>query len=359
MLCRTPKSALFISACLVFATANHGCSQESSPSTSVASPNAESISDRSERQKAPDPSPAAATVTAKPVTSRPANEAGLIPVLEYHRVIAVRPSRYDRSAAAFRKDLDRLYREGYRPVALQDTLAGKIDLPAGASPVILTFDDADASQFRYLKDGTTIDPDCAVAILSEFEKKHSDWKSRATFYVLPESAFGPAKERPAKFKFLRDEMGCEIGNHTVKHNSLRSMSDAKVQEEIGGAVQKIQKILPDTPVVSIALPMGISPKNRSLLAKGTFGGQPYSNGSVMLVGANPAPSPFSKSFDPMRIPRIQAVEGASGITDWLDQMKKQKSAYVSDGDPSTVTVPAAKSREISPARLQGQALKSI
>jgi peptidoglycan/xylan/chitin deacetylase (PgdA/CDA1 family) len=291
------------------------------------------------------------------VSDRPANEAGLIPVLEYHR-ITMKPTRYDRTAADFRKDLERLYKEGYRPVALQDMLAGKIDLPAGASPVILTFDDADASQFRYRKDGS-VDPDCAVGILQAFEKKHADWKTRATFYVLPESAFGPAKERPAKFKTLRDEMGCEIGNHTVKHNSLRAMSDAEVQAEIGGCVQKIQKILPDTPVTSIALPMGIAPKNRALLAKGAFANQPYTNASVMLVGANPSPSPYAKSFDPMFIPRIQSVEGDSGITYWLDRMKKQKSAYVSDGDPNLVTIPASEASNVSQDHLGERKLNTI
>ncbi|MBC8135973.1 MAG: polysaccharide deacetylase family protein [Fibrella sp.] len=334
-----------------------GCQQENKPSVSVSSVPEATAGNVDQPTMSPTSSPTQSSGAAKPVSSRPANEAGLIPVLEYHRVITVKPSRYDRSSSDFRKDLERLYREGYRPVALQDVLSGKIDLPAGASPVILTFDDADASQFRYLKDGS-MDPDCAVAILQEFEKKHADWKTRATFYVLPESAFGPAKERTAKFKFLRDELGCEIGNHTVKHNSLRAMSDAKVQEEIGGAVQKIQKILPETPVISIALPMGIAPKNRSLLGKGTFASQPYTNSSVMLVGANPAPSPYMKSFDPMRIPRIQAVEGGSGITDWLDQMKKQKTAYVSDGDANTVTVPAAEAPKVSTERLQGKKLNT-
>ncbi len=341
------------------ATVPCGCSPGGGTSVPVSPVTEAPVANTAQPTPAPDSPTPAPLPPAKPVSDRPANEAGLIPVLEYHRVITVKPSRYDRRASDFRKDLERLYKEGYRPVALQDMLAGKIDLPAGASPVILTFDDADASQFRYLKDGTTLDPNCAVAILREFEQKHADWKTRATFYVLPESAFGPAKERTAKFKFLRDEMGCEIGNHTVKHVSLKSLSDAKVQEEIGGAVQKIQKILPDTPIVSIALPMGIAPKNRSLLGKGTYANQPYANASVMLVGANPSPSPFAKSFDPMYIPRIQAVEGGSGITDWLDQMKKGKTAYVSDGDPTTVTVPARDAAKIAPERLRGQKLNAV
>lgn len=276
----------------------------------------------------------------------------MVPILEYHRIVA-KAGPYDRTPAALRKDLERLYREGYRPVALQSLLRGEIDLPAGLSPVVLTFDDADATQFRYRPDGT-LDPDCAVAILQQFEKTHPDWKTRATFFVLPESAFGPAKERTEKFRVLRDEMGCEIANHTVTHRSLRSLSDASAQKEIGGAVQKIQAILPETPVESIALPMGISPKNRDLLKHGIFNGVPYSNKAVLLVGANPAPSPYHVKFQPMRLPRIQASDGEAGSTYWLDYLKMPGRRYVSDGNPETVTAPKAEVKNIRRERLNGQ-----
>jgi peptidoglycan/xylan/chitin deacetylase (PgdA/CDA1 family) len=287
----------------------------------------------------------AAAAAAPTVSAAPPNEGGLVPILEYHRIVA-KAGLYDRTPNAFRRDLARLYKEGYRPVLLQDLVRGKVDLPRGASPVVLTFDDADASQFRYLP-GTgerRVDPDCAVGILRAFARAHPDFPAHATFYVLPESAFGPARERPEKFRTLRDEMGCEIGNHTVTHRSLRAMSDAAVAAEIGGCVAKIQAILPGTKVESIALPMGISPKNRALLVSGTGNGQRYTNKAVLLVGANPAPSPFSPEFKPLRLPRIQAVEGPLGITYWLDYLKKPGRRFVSDGDPARVTLPATAAR---------------
>lgn len=290
---------------------------------------------------APSPAPKVA-----PVSARPANEAGLVPILEYHR-ITKKPTRYDRTAADFRNDLERLRREHYRPVALQDLLAGNIRLPPGASPVVLTFDDADASQFRY-RPGGGVDPDCAVGILKTFAEKHPDFPPVATFYVLPDSAFGAARERAAKFQALRD-MGCEIGNHTVTHRSLKPLSDAQVQQEIGGAVAKINAIAPGMNVKSIALPMGISPRNTALLKHGTFAGKPYTNASVLLVGANPAPSPHTKAFDPLRLPRIQAVEGDSGITDWLNKLRKN-GVYVSDGDDAVITVSAKDAATVPPAR---------
>lgn len=355
-------SGIFVSA-LIAATLSSGCSKNESasapaPSTTnepaAVSASAGANADASADTAGPGEGTPAAAQASRPAATFdvPANEAGLIPVLEYHRIVQ-KAGIYDRSPAAFRKDLERLYKEGYRPVALQDVLAGNIDLPAGLSPVILTFDDADATQFRYKPDGT-LDPDCAVAILQDFEKKHPDWKTKATFYVLPESAFGPAKQRPEKLRILRDEMGLEIGNHTVTHGSLKKMTEAQVQKEIGGAVQKINAYLPDTKVESIALPMGISPKNKNLLKSGTYNGQSYANKAVMLVGAHPAPSPFHKKFDAMAWPRIQAVEGPSGSTYWLDKLKKPGVRYVSDGDPKVVTVPKSEEKNIATERLGGK-----
>src|SRR5437588_10639619 len=46
------------------------------------------------------------------------NEAGLIPILEYHRIRKGRTT-YDRSPEEFRKDLERPTTEGYRPAALR------------------------------------------------------------------------------------------------------------------------------------------------------------------------------------------------------------------------------------------------
>ncbi len=276
------------------------------------------------------------------VSSAPPNEGGLVPILEYHRIVA-KTGPYDRTPGAFRHDLARLYKEGYRPILLQDLLRGDVDLPRGASPVVLTFDDADASQFRYLP-GTErrVDPDCAVGILQAFARLHPGFPVRATFFVLPESAFGPARERTEKLRMLRDDLGCEIGNHTVTHRSLRAMNEESVAREIGGCVAKIEAILPGTKVESIALPMGISPRNRALLASGKGAGQTYVNKAVLLVGANPALSPFDKAFKPMRLPRIQAVEGPMGITYWLDYLKKPGRRFVSDGDPARETLTAGR-----------------
>ncbi|MEK6529347.1 MAG: polysaccharide deacetylase, partial [candidate division NC10 bacterium] len=117
---------------------------------------------------------------------RPANELGRVMILEYHKIDHPE-GRWTRTPANFRADLQRLWEKGYRLVALTDLLDGKIDVPAGMTPVALTFDDSSPGQFRYLeKNGAVeVDPDSAVGILEAFAREHPEFGLKATFYVLP------------------------------------------------------------------------------------------------------------------------------------------------------------------------------
>ena len=97
------------------------------------------------------------------------DEGGLVPVLMYHRIVEPIPAGdpYDRTPAQLRADLARLDREGYTSISMSDFVAGRIDLPAGRSPVVLTFDDSSRSQFHMLGRGQ-VDPDSAVGIMNAF-----------------------------------------------------------------------------------------------------------------------------------------------------------------------------------------------
>jgi hypothetical protein len=297
----------------------------------------------------------AAALTVEQLQKAKVNEAGVVPILEYHDVLPKERTMV-RSIDNFKHDLQRLYDEGYRPVLLRDFLDNKIDLPLGMAPVVFTFDDARNSQFRYLPNGE-VDPTCVVGIWQEFAKAHPDFPVKATFYVLPTVGFCGTADGAKKVKALLD-MGCEIGNHTVSHPALSKLSDAKVEQELGECVADIEKLVPRTKVDTVALPMGISPKNKKLLASGTYKGQAYSNRAVLLVGANPAPAPISKRFNPMRLPRIQACEQNSGSTFWLDRMKKgEMGRYVSDGDPNTTTIPSSLEAKCDKSHLNGSTLR--
>jgi peptidoglycan/xylan/chitin deacetylase (PgdA/CDA1 family) len=312
--------------------------------------------------------PPAQTVVPQPIRRPPpsaeelmkyhVNEGGLIPILEYHDVLPKEnPRTFTRSITNFRHDLDRLYEEGYRPVLLHDYLDNRIDLPLGMSPVILTFDDARASQFHYLPDGS-LDPDCALGILLAFQKAHPDFPVKATFYVLPKSAFGQPESAAKKMQALL-AMGCEIGNHTVTHRSLRRMSDEEVQNELATCVALTQRLAPQAKIDTLALPMGIAPRNRKLLSSGEYRGQRYANRAVLLVGAGPTRAPISHLFNPLKIPRIQAQEGVSGSTFWLNHFKSHpKSRYVSDGDPNTTTIPMVLADKVDQGRLNGATLRT-
>ena len=285
------------------------------------------------------------------------NESGMVPILMYHNIRAGRQSTF-RSPALFRKDLERLYAEGYRPVSMREYLTNRIAAPFGSRPVILTFDDALASQFRYLPGGA-IDPDCAIGILQTFQKTHADWPLKAVFFLLPERAFGNRKERRRKFQALRD-MGMELANHTVTHRYFNKLSNAQIKKEIAEGRAAIQALAPGARVDMLALPGGILPRsrNRVILKSGAWHSHRYANCAVFLAGGNPAHSPVNPHFNPYFLPRIIAAEDKDGITTWLDKLKaKPEIAYVSDGAPDTITVPAAFVSRVDKQKLHGAKLR--
>ena len=57
---------------------------------------------------------------------------------------------YNRTAEAYRNDLEFYYTEGYRMIRLIDYVNGEINTELGKSPLILTFDDGDKTNFNVL-----------------------------------------------------------------------------------------------------------------------------------------------------------------------------------------------------------------
>lgn len=306
--------------------------------------------------------PAAAQVSDADLEKAAVNESGAVPILEYHNIRAGR-TNYDRTPDVFRKDLDTLYADGFRPVAMHDYLDNRIDVPLGMTPFVFTFDDSSPTQFHYLADGS-LDPDCAFGILKAFHDAHPDFAMRGVFYMnasptgKPAAVFGDQATAPKKIKELL-AAGMEIGNHTVTHAHLKRLSDAGVQKELADCVADIHVLAPEAVVDTFALPFGESPRNRKLATDGESGGVQYHNRAVLLVGANPAPSPCSLKFNPLRLPRVQAYDGELGSTEYLEQHgKSTKGRYISDGDPATVTVPKKDEAKIDPARLGSAKLRT-
>jgi hypothetical protein len=275
----------------------------------------------------------------------PPNELGRIMVLEYHK-IDYPEERWTRTPENFRRDLETLYARGYRLQSMNGVVDGKITVPAGTTPVVLTFDDSSPGQFRYLvKNGKVeIDPKSGIGILEQFIKEKPDFGRAATFYVLPGASkpnrlFDQPEFEGKKLQYLVSH-GYEIGNHTLWHANLGKYDEATVRAQVAEAQVWVQRHVPDYKLRTLALPLGVYPKDLRWVQEGTAKGTTYRTEAVLMVAGGAAPSPFARSFDPMRIPRIQAVE--KDLAYWLTHFEKTPSdRYVSDGDPKTLTIPSS------------------
>ncbi|MEK7714987.1 MAG: polysaccharide deacetylase family protein [candidate division NC10 bacterium] len=280
----------------------------------------------------------------------PPNELGRIMILEYHK-IDYPEERWTRTPENFRRDLETLYARGYRLVSLGDLLDGRLAVPAGTTPVVLTFDDSSPGQFRYLEQNGTleIDPKSAVGILEAFLRERPDFGRGATFFVLPAAnppnrLFNQPAHAGKKLQYLVSR-GYEIGNHTLWHANLGKYDEATVRAQIAGAQQWIQRHVPDYRPRTLALPHGVYPKDVSWALRGSANGATYSHDAILMVAGGAAPSPFSRAFDPVRLPRIQAVEAE--LASWLRYFERRPhERFVSDGDPDVITVPAGSQDQV-------------
>ncbi|WP_280329812.1 polysaccharide deacetylase family protein [Nocardia wallacei] len=282
---------------------------------------------------APAPDPAAVA----------ADELGLVPILMYHQLSPAPAGEYDQTPEEFRAELERLYREGYRPVTAAEYAAGQMDIPAGAHPVVLTFDDSTVSQVAFGPDGNPL-PGSAVGILAEFAATHPGFLATATFYVT-DDLFG---DDPRALPWLTAH-GYDLGAHTATHANLGNLDTAGVQRELALNVRTIQQAVPGAPVLTMALPLGVAPEEPAAARAGAWDGTSYAFGAVMLVGSEPAPSPYGP-MDPTAVPRIRSGRGEVAFDSayWLDQLAAHpERRYTSDGDPQRISFPANRSEALA------------
>jgi peptidoglycan/xylan/chitin deacetylase (PgdA/CDA1 family) len=259
----------------------------------------------------------------------------------YHQILANPTRVYDRTPAQFRAELQVLYDEGYRPITTEDLVTGRIDLPAGRHPVVLTLDDSTISQAQIGADGQPT-PDSALGMLEAFGREHPDFHPTATYYVntVPEPFVDP------KVLPWLAAHGYEFGAHTRSHADLRVLSDAGVQAEIGGNIADIQKAVPGYTVTTLAIPFGHRPANRDLAHTGVHDGVAYDLAGVAIVNPVPSPSPFSVEFDRYRVARIGAEDTAVPLESLRRHPERR---FTSDGDPATISFPARRAGELAPA----------
>ena len=286
--------------------------------------------------------------------TREANELGRVMILEYHK-IDTPEARWTRTPENFRRDLQRLWERGYRLVALNDYVDGKIALPAGTTPLILTFDDSSPGQFRYLQRGSdwVIDPECGIGILEAFAREHPGFGRAATFYVLPGAnppnrLFNQPDLATRKLQYLVSQ-GYEIGNHSLWHAELGRYSEAVVREQLAGAQEWVQRHVPGYRFRTLALPLGSYPKELGWAVSGEAKGMSYKHDAILMVAGGAAPSPHARNFDRNRLPRIQAV--GPDLDYWITYFDRNPGErYVSDGDAATVTVASGSTGKLGAVR---------
>jgi peptidoglycan/xylan/chitin deacetylase (PgdA/CDA1 family) len=270
-------------------------------------------------------------------------ELGHIMVVMYHGIIDNPP--YHRTEEEFRKDLKYMYDNGYRLISVRDFLDNNINIQAGKTPIVLTFDDALSSTFSLKTDNGNLVPKegTAVAILEDFAKQYPDFGKTATFYIhVGNKIFEGDGTVEQRLKWLV-ENGYELGNHTATHANLANLSKEKLLEEIG----KVDKLIKDTVdgsiVDSITFPFGKRPLELlDYVKNGKYKDHEYS----YKVGFREGPSgafvtPLDINYNPFNAPRVRGSEGADGDLWWYFNYYKEhpQYKYISDGNPQRVSIP--------------------
>ena len=291
--------------------------------------------------------PAQTDTTRGAVTSAAAASMGKVPVLMVH-LVAETDAVYTITRARFRHTLDVLYAHGYRPITVAQLIDTRIDVPAGTRPVVFTFDDASASQFRYIeKNGQLeVDPHSAVGIWLDFAKTHPDWKPRATFCMLSGAAAGRSffgnkdiegqktEWRFRKLQWLHAQ-GFELCNHTLWHANLAKYPDAFVQEQIARGQLAIDSAVPGYKVRTFALPLGVWPKNRALAQRGAWKDPKsgvvtrYDYDAILEVAGGPSVSPFDPAFNARSIRRFNVYFNA--VDSLVARLERNGQGYVAGG----------------------------
>lgn len=276
-----------------------------------------------------------------------ATELGVVPVVMYHRIVTKRRQALDRTPRQLRADLDRMVREDYVPVTAAEFVSGRIDIPAGTHPVVLSFDDSTPSQLAFDAHGRPR-PDTAVGVLLAEARRHPAFRPVATFYVISSAPFQEggadltAHGRHALRWLVRH--GFDVGNHTVHHRYFRHVPRHEELAEIGGAQRRITALAGVEPA-TLAYPGGFPPKPLGLAGHGTYRGTPYRLDGAFLAGARPSPSPFTRDFPRYEIPRIRGQDHGKDcdgmcLGSWLKRLdKKHSNRYTSDGDPAHISYP--------------------
>lgn len=299
------------------------------------------------------------------------NEVGEIPVIMFHNFVEslddTTDKEYTTSFELFEELLQTLYDAGFVPISMKDFIDSHITVPAGKMPVVFTFDDGSAGQFNLIRENgkLIVNPNSAVGVLVEFNKKHPDFGLKGIFYVnmnLGDNTFKGEGTQAERFELL-ESLGFELGSHTWGHVDFNKAknTEASIQEAMGKNQEAAFEILPSLKFYSLALPYGSRPSNEALrlfLRSGEYNGTAYYHENIMAVGANPTVPSIAVKYNPMYVSRIRAqgkIAVECDLTWWLPKMTASR-MYVSDGDPMTIVIPESKADLVNQDNLNGKKL---
>lgn len=265
-----------------------------------------------------------------------ANELGQVMVIMYHNLVddASKEGAYARSYENLKKDLITMYNEGYIPITMKEYISGKINVPIGKTPIILTFDDGHKTDIIFDENGD-LSKNCVVGIFEEVNKIYPDFKPKATFYINS-NPWGDSPYDEKKLEYMLKN-GHQIGNHTRNHKNLKRipLEDAKEQIILQ---QEFIETLTGEKEFDFALPFGEKPQDYLELVKSDWL-KPYKMRSSVNVGWNPINSIYNIEFNPHNINRITCGEDASEFYYWLEYFKKNpKKRFISDGVSDMITI---------------------
>ncbi len=290
------------------------------------------------------------------------DELGKVPIMMYHGIVDTKAEYtggnvdkdgYTRTSEAFLKDLEFYYEKGYRMVRLSDYIAGKIETPLGYSPIILTFDDGNANNFKVIgrdaNGNLEFDPKSAIGILETIKKKYPDFSVTATFFL--NSSLCNQKEYNEEIIKWLIKNGYDVGNHTTTHPDFTKITPLKSEEVVGKMYEELEKIIPGEYLKIVALPFGSPYKknhaNFSHIIKSEYNGKTYETEALLRVGWESEYSPFDKNFDKTFLKRCRAYDNNGSDFDIEMNFKLlDEKRFISDGDSNIITIPESKTANL-------------
>jgi peptidoglycan/xylan/chitin deacetylase (PgdA/CDA1 family) len=277
------------------------------------------------------------------------NEIGEIMVLMYHGLDKYKQSApYMRTIDGFKSDLQKLYDAGFRSIPIADLINNDIKIPAGYSPVVLTFDDGMSTAFSFAEqDGKLVpEQDCAVDIMNRFYDEHPDFGRHGVFYISFDGRppFHGAGAMAERLNYLIDN-GYEIGNHTYSHARLGDLNGEQIQKEIASLDKAITDIIPGYKIRTIAYPYGDAPVKglKQYALEGEYDGFKYKYDFALRASSHgKSATPNNIKYDALNLPRVRGTDTAEGdLGSKLKEYEKHPDRrYISDGNPYVISVPS-------------------